>query len=197
MACTPRTNEGSRYLQGTGFVILLGNLIFDWIVYDHVSKIAAMLEHEIHRNGSADIHSLHEVHDIGTDWNAVWIIFLTSSILTSISFALQFFEWLLRLIRDQNESPYQKLLILICLFLNDLSQYIVTIIIMYATDDVYISYFFSTLLGAIGNYIMFIALTDSKAFHFPKLILFHATLTVTYFVVLLVLMTKAHAINPK
>ena len=192
MSCTPRTDQQSRAIQALGLTILTGNLCLDWIVNDHVSKIAAMLEHGKLWNSSVHIPSLQKYHDIGTDWNAVRIVFLEFSIFTTICFALQFCGTMIRLRFFTNTSPFQKCLVLMSLFLNDLPQYIATAIVTFAIDDVYIPYFCSTILGVIGNYIMFIALIDTAAFHYPKVIWFHVALTVICLVVQIALITKAH-----
>lgn len=170
----------------------MGNLCFDWIVKDHVSKIAAILEHSKLWNSSADIPSLQKYHDIGIDWNKMNIIFLEFAIATTVCFALQFSGTMIRLRFFTNKSPFQKFLVWANLFLNDLPQCITTAIVTFAIDDVYIPYFCSTMLGVIGNYVMYIALSDTTTFHYPKLIWIHVTMTVICLVVQVALITKAH-----
>ena len=116
------SDEGSLYLQLFGFVFLIVNLIFDWIVYDHVSKIAATLVHGNQWNGSADIHSLQEVHGIHLDWEAIRDVCLTFAILTSIVFTLQIIETVLRMRTNEKKAHIQLVLVIINIVVNDLPQ---------------------------------------------------------------------------
>ena len=151
-----------------------------------------MLEHEILWNSSAVISSLQEVHDIGIDWNTIRVIFLEFAIFTTVSITLLCSGTMLSLRFREERSPYQKFLVWFSLILNDLPQCIVTAIVTFATDDVYIPFFCSTMLGAIGNYIMFIALSNTAAFHYPKLIWCHVAMTVICLVIPIALITKTH-----
>ena len=42
------------------------------------------------------------------------------------------------------------------------------LIVMYATDDSYLPYFVATILGVLGNYLIFLAFSDTRALHYPK-----------------------------
>ena len=192
LSCKPTTAHQSRAIHAVGLMVLLGNLLFDWLVNDHVNRIAAMLERSKLRNSSADIPSLKKLHDIGLDWNAIQFVFLEFAIFTTICFALQFFGTMLTwCFTDNNKSPFQKILVWASLFLNDLPQFILTAIVTYATDDVYIPYFCSTVLGVVGNYILFLALSNIGAFHYPKVIWCHAALTVICLIIQIAHITKA------
>ena len=154
-----------------------------------MSKIVAIFEHGA---DPVNIPSLQEYHDLGINWKAMRIVFLEFAIATSVCFTLQFCGTMLRLRFFTNKSPFQKFLVWANLFLNDLPQCIAIVIVTFAVDDVYFPYFCSTILGVIGNYIMFIALSDTTTFHYPKLIWFHVALTVICLVVQIALITKAH-----
>ena len=122
-----------------------------------MSKLAAVLQHGKLWNSSADNPSLQEYHyNIGYDWNAVRVIFPEFAIVTTVCFALQFCGLMIRLHFFLNRSPFQNCLVLVNLFLNDLPQCIVTVIVTFAIDNIYLPYFGSTMLEVIGNYILFI-----------------------------------------
>ena len=149
-----------------------------------MNKIAATLERDKLLNGSTDIPGLQKIHDIGFHWNAAQGIFLGLTISTTIVFILQVIEAIVRwYFKLDRRSPFQKCLVLISLFLNDFLQSIVTAIVLFAVDDVNILYFFSTLLGTLGNYIMFFAYFDTPNFHYPKAIVCHVALMFICFLI--------------
>ena len=172
----------------------MGNLFFDWLVNDHVDKIATMLERGKLQDGeSTNIPSLQTLYDIGIDWNVIGAIFLVFAILSTICYALQFFGTMLTwLFKDKNKSSFQSFLLFASLLLNDLPQCILITIVTYATDDVYIPYFCSTLLGVLGNYIIFIALSNTHSFYYPKVVCCHAVLVGICLTIQIAHVTKAH-----
>ena len=172
----------------------MGNIFFDWLVNDHVSKIVAMLEHSKVWNGSTrHISSLKVLHDIGIDWSVIGATFLVFAILSTICYALQFFGTMITwLFKDHNKSVFQSFLIWISLILIDLPQCVIITIVTYVTDDVYIPYFCSTLLGVLGNYLIFIALSNTHVLYYPKVVCCHAVLVGICLTIQIAHVTKAH-----
>ena len=193
--CNPLSDHyhQSRASHAIGLMLLMGNLFFDWFVKNHVDRLVSILLLSDQWKSSAIVPSVKKVHDIRLDWEAIQIAYLVFAIFTTVFFGLQFFGTMLRWCFSNNDKMrFQKLFVWTNLFLNDLPQCILTVIISYATDDAFIPYLASSGLGVLGQYMIFYSLRSTEAFHFPKIIFFHALLTGICFVIQVALISKAH-----
>ena len=173
-------------------ILMPVNVFFDWIVSDHVNKMVDLTENDTPIGGSAHISSFKNLYDIGVTSNAIQFIFLGFAIFTTLCFAGQFFVTIMTWYsKDKNKSTLLEILVWTSLFLNDLPHCIVTTMVVYGTGDVYVPYIYSTMLGVIGNYMIFIALSNMAAFYYPKVIICHGIVTVICFITQVVLVTKA------
>ena len=165
------------------------NVFFDWLVSDHVNKMAAVTDNDAQRNISTDILKLEE---IGFTSNVIQSIFFEYAIFSTVCFAAQFFvtmsTWYFK---ENNQSKCQEILVWGNLFLNDLPQCVVTTIIVHGTGDVYMPYFCSTMLGVIGNYMVFAALSPKATFYYPNAMACHGLLVTICLITQIVLFIRA------
>ena len=176
-------------------MLLTGNLFFDWFVKNHVDRLVSILLLSNQWKSFAIVPSVKKVHDIRLDLEAIQITYLVFAIFTTVFFGLQFFGTMLRWCFSNNDKMrFQKLFVWTNLFLNDLPQCILTVILSYATDDAFIPYLASSGLGVLGQYMIFYSLRSTEAFHYPKIIFFHALLTGICFVIQVALISKAHTL---
>ena len=142
--------------------------------------MAAVSDNDAQRNISTDISKLKE---IGFTSNVIQSIFLEFAIFSTVCFAAQFFvtmsTWYFK---ENNQSKCQEILVWGNLFLNDLPQCLVTTSIVHGTGDVYMPCFCSTMLGVIGNYMVFIALSNVATFYYPKVIACHGSFVTIWFI---------------
>ena len=167
------------------------NVFIDWIVSYHVNKMTDLTDNDTPM-GSAHISRFKKLYDNGVTSNAIQFIFLGFAIFTTICFAGQFFVTILTwYFKDQKKSTLLEILVWASLFLNDLPQSILTTIVVYVTGDEFLPYLWSTIVGAVGNYMIFIALGHMAAFYYPKVIIWHGIVIVICFITQVMLVTKA------
>ena len=183
-------------LQVIGFGILFGNFLCDLDMAEHVRLICVVEGGKLWND--TGIPGLREVYDSGLDWNTVRIIFIGFSLFSFLFLVLSLFGTVLRfcVYGWDNSSPFQKCIVWINLFLNDLPQCILTsIVTSMIANDSYLVFIFSTLLGVLGNYILFFAFSKTTKFHYPRLFWCHVVLTVISFSVLINFMLSQRNTN--
>ena len=179
--------------HAVGWMLLIGNLIFDWFVKIHVDKLVSFLLQSDQWKVSAIVPSVKKVHDISFDWEVIQVAYLAFALSSTVVFGLQFFGTMFKwYYSTNNDMRLLKLFVWTHLCLTDLPQCILTVILLYATDDVFIPYLISSGLGVLGQYMIFYSLRSTEAFHYPKIIFFHALLTGICFVIQVALISKAH-----
>ena len=159
----------------------MANLFFDWIVKEHVDGIiVSQALNNVSRGyiSGGKSSSLKAIHPVNLDWYIINVAFVVCAIFTTILFALQFLGTMIQwCFSDDNQMVFQKLLVWVSLWFNDLPQSVLVTIVVYATTDAYLPYLGGTILGVVGQYFVFYALCNTKMFHYPKVIYFHMFLT--------------------
>lgn len=177
-------------IHSLALMILIGNLFFDWFVAKHVTGIAAMYAPCNASYNAALTEPLNGMRNLNNIWKVIGEVFLVFAIFTSVTFCLQFvgtpMQWYF--FPKINDMRWQKFIVWVSLFFNDLPQSLLATVIMYTTIDKYPYYLGSTLVGVLSQYLVFYALSNIETFHYPKLLYFHAFLTTVLFVIQVVVL---------
>lgn len=192
-SCKPNTDHQERAIHAFGLMFLMGNLFFDWFVNSHANKIAVMQEPGHVWDYSSDIPSLKKLNIVHLNWYIIHILFLMLAILTTVFFGIQFFGTMLSwCFTDSNKMPLQKIFVWASMVFNDLPQCVLTTVLTYSTDDQYLPYLGSIILGVAGNSLIFYALSRTNTLHYPRMMCVLILVAFVCFIIQVAHITKAH-----
>ena len=196
--CSPPGHQSSHAFHSIALMILMTNLFFDWFIVGHVDRviIKEALDYNNNSQRFTESNTLKAIHIFSLNWVGIKAAFKVLTVCTTVIFAILFIGTLISWsFMNDHRMAYQKCIMWLSLWLNDLPQSILVTVVVYATTDAYIPYIVSTSLGVLGQYLIFYALSNTKMFHYPKLLYCHMFLTAICFILQAAHISKAHVVD--